>query len=72
MAREFNIKTVTSTESITDLHVTVTTTFQDLLEEFTYIELLESESLFTLLSDANIVTEDENGDTISKLTITPL
>ena len=72
MAREFNIKTVASTEIITDLHVTVTTTFQDLLEEFTYIELLESESLFTLLSDANIVTEDENGDTISKLTITPL
>jgi len=65
MAREFNIKTVTSTELITDLHVTVTTVFQDLLEDFTYTELLESESLFVLLSDANIVAEDENGDTIS-------
>jgi len=72
MAREFNIKTVTSTESITDLHVTVTTVFQDLLENFTYTELLESESLFVLLSDANIVAEDENGDTISGSTITSL
>ncbi len=72
MAREFNIKTVTSTESITDLHVTVTTVFQDLLEDFTYTELLESESLFVLLSGANIVAEDENGDIISGSTITPL
>ena len=72
MAREFNIKTVTSTESITDLHVTVTTTFQDLLEGFTYTELLESESLFVLLSDSNIVAEDENGDSISGSTITSL
>ena len=72
MAREFNIKTVASTESITDLHVTVTTVFQDLLEDFTYTELLESESLFVLLSDANIVAEDESGDTISGSTITPL
>ena len=72
MAREFNIKTVTATESITDLHVTVTTVFQDLLEDFTYTELLESESLFVLLSDANIVAEDENGDSISGSTITSL
>jgi hypothetical protein len=72
MAREFNIKTVTSTESITDLHVTVTTVFQDLLEDFTYTELLESESLFVLLSDSNIVAEDENGDTISGSIITSL
>jgi len=71
MAREFNIKTVTSTESITDLHVTVTTTFQDLLEDFTYTELLESESLYELLSDSNIVSEDENGDSITGSTITP-
>ena len=65
MAREFHIKTVTSTESIADLHVTVTTTFQDLLLDFTYTELLESESLYALLSDSNIVAEDENGITIS-------
>ena len=71
MAREFNIKTVTGTESITDIHITVTTTFQDLLESFTYTELLESESLYTLLSDSNIVTEDENGDSITGSTITP-
>ena len=71
MAREFNIKTVTSTESITDLHITVTTTFQDLLEDFTYTELLESESLYELLSDPNIVSEDENGDSITGSTITP-
>jgi len=71
MAREFHIKTVTSTESITDLHVTVTTTFQDLLLDFTYTELLESESLYALLSDSNIVAEDENGNSISDLNITP-
>ena len=65
MAREFNIKTVTSTESIADLHFTVTTSFQDLLSEFTYSELLESNDLNTLVSDANIVTEDENGDSIA-------
>jgi len=71
MAREFKIKTVTGTESITDLHVTVTTTFQDLLSDFTYTELLESESLYALLSDSNIVSEDENGNSISDLNITP-
>ena len=71
MAREFNIKTVTSTESITDLHITVTTTLQDLLEDFTSTELLESESLYELLSDPNIVSEDENGDSITGSTITP-
>ena len=65
MAREFNIKTVTGTESITDLHITVTTTFQDLLSDFTYAELLESESLYTLLSDSNIIAQDENGTSVS-------
>ena len=65
MAREFNIKTVTSTELIADLHFTITTVFQDLLSEFTYAELLESNDLNTLISDANIVTEDENSDSIA-------
>ena len=65
MAREFNIKTVTSTELIADLHFTITTVFQDLLSEFTYAELLESNDLNTLISNANIVTEDENSDSIA-------
>lgn len=65
MAREFKIKTVTSTESIADLHIIVTTTFQDLLADFTYAELLESDDLNGLLSSSNIVTEDENSDPVN-------
>lgn len=65
MAREFKIKTISSTEPINDLHFTVTTTFQDLLSDFTYAELLESDDLNALVSNANIVTEDENADPIN-------
>ncbi len=65
MAREFNIKTVTGTELIADLHFTVTTVFQDLLSEFTYAELLESNDLNALISSINITTEDEGGDSIA-------
>ena len=60
MARVFKIKTLSGTESINDLHFTITTVFQDLLLSFTYSEVLESEDLNALLSDANIVTEDQN------------
>lgn len=65
MAREFKIKTISSTEPINDLHFTVTTAFQDLLSDFTYAELLESDDLNALVSNANIVTEDENADPIN-------
>lgn len=65
MARAFKIKTVTGTESIGDLHFTVTTTFQDLLGDNTYAELLESDDLNSLLSDSNIVTEDEDSNPIA-------
>ena len=35
------------------------------MSEFTYAELLESDDLNALVSNANIVTEDENGDSIA-------
>lgn len=65
MAREFNIKTLSGTASISDLHYTVTTAFQNLLSDFTYSELLESDDLNGLLSDANVVAEDEDAVLIS-------
>jgi len=64
MARAYKIKTVVGVQLIADLDFTATTIFQDLLTEFTYSELLESDDLNTLMSNSNIITEDENNNPI--------
>jgi len=71
MARELNIRVTSGSYNIDDLHITINSVSQNLLDEFTMTDIIESNDLYDFLKTHSEIIEMTNEDGASVSTVDP-